>query len=247
MKTIYLQAIFTIFAFVLFIPACTLNDPVHQQVLSDQQVKSAEDLRIYEYEGRNKEPEAIMTEPIESKPENENSNSADNQTSADNTPCDISKSFTLITHVNEVKKEYFFETFGQEYISTDPVMANAVRIAEVEINEKLFSSDQFSSIAFIHLELFDGTHKQVQVETHLPGAAGFSLQGRLEESPLSVFFLSVTEQQALATLRLPDINTVYTIKYLHPAGRHYLFQGLITEVEHYECEVKTPPVTDSIN
>ncbi len=153
----------------------------------------------------------------------------------------------LITHVDEVNRESFIERFGQEYISADPVLANAERAAKVEVNSTLFSPDQLTGFDIINLELFDGTFKQIQVKTYSPGASGFSLQGRLEESPSAVFFLSVTEQQALATLRLPDINIVYTVKYIHPAGRHYLFKGQITAVERYECEVRIPPALGSLN
>ncbi len=235
-----------LFALALMLPACAASNAAHEQILSEQNLLPANALDDNEYTTHDQNPEDNMNQPNDSKPENENQNSDHGQATTDNTPSEKTQAFEIVSQVNEISRESFTEKFGQQYVTGDPVLANAVRIAEVDLNSALFNADQRTGLETLNLKLFDGTCKQVIVTTSLPGKT-FSLQGKLEESPLSVFFLSVTEQQALTTLRLPDINTVYTIKYIHSAGRHYLFQGLITEVEHYESEVKIPPLPGSIN
>ncbi len=188
-----------------------------------------------------------MTQPIENNLENDNRSSDQKQAATDRSPLEIKQALVIISSVNEVSRHSFIEKFGQELLSIDPVLANAGRIAEVDLNSALFNPDQLTGLEILDLELFDGIFKQILITKHVPSAAIISLQGRLEESPSAVFFLSVTGQQALATLRLPDINTVCTVKHIHPAGRHYLFQGLITEVEQYACDIKIPPAPGSIN
>ncbi len=247
MKKVHLQFnLFLLFAIALMLPACAASDAAHEQILSEQNLLPADVIDDNEYTTHDQSPEENMNQPNDSKPENEKQNSDHQQTTTDNTPSEKTQALEIISQVNEISRESFTEKFGQQYVTGDPVLANAVRIAEVDLNSALFNADQRTGLETLNLKLFDGTHKQIIVTTSLPGST-ISLQGKLEESPLSIFFLSVTEQQALATLRLPDINTVYTIKYLHPSGRHYLFQGLITEVERYECEVKIPPAPGSIN
>ncbi len=156
----------------------------------------------------------------------------------------------LYNILQELSLEDFADNVGETDIAADPVLRNAYRIAEISFTRDFVLVDNLTNIDLITLYLFDNESLQVLIDKtsiNNPSSSLLSLRGKLSSSPTAAFFLSLSEAQVLATLRLPKINTVYTVKYIHPADKHYLFKGLITEVEHYECDIRIPPVPGRVN
>jgi hypothetical protein len=151
---------------------------------------------------------------------------------------------TLFTIIEEISREAFTQKVGETYISNDPVLKNALRIAEVSLNQEFLQLDNFTGVERINLNLFDNKSCQVLIDKSNSNASNIttvSIRGKLADVPTAVFFLSMTGVQVLATLRMPDQNLLYTIKYIQLLGQHYLLMAQITEVEQYECEVRIPP------
>jgi len=146
----------------------------------------------------------------------------------------------LINKLEEVSRDAFMAIPGEEMGLSDPVITFAERIAEVRINPVILDKKYLSQLKKITLPLFDRMQLQVYFNKSNVDKHSISLRGSTADSDQIVFFLSITGNQVAATLRMPDENCLYTIKKVQPAGKHYLFQGRITEVEKYECAVRKP-------
>lgn len=147
----------------------------------------------------------------------------------------------IISNLEEITRETLIEKLGENNISSDPVMVVAGRIAEVSINPELLDPAYLAQLKVITLPLFDNSSFQVYLDKSTFYRQSISLRGSMAESSTAVFFLSMTEKQVWAALRIPDERILFIIKYVQLAGKHYLFQADITEVERYECEVLMPP------
>jgi hypothetical protein len=192
-------------------------------------------------------PAAEMTPSDKNNSAAEDANSIQEEGCLEEKPSGNKLVLQLVMKVKEISTEDFLEKYGEDFVSGDLVLAKAERIAEVDLNSKIFDIDYLSGVENLSLELFDNNSYPLLVDMLSSDGKTISLKGSSEASAVAVFFLSATEEQVLATLRLPESNYLYTIKHIYPSGKHYLFQGLITEVEQYECEVRIPPEHDSAN
>ncbi len=222
-----------------------------QNSLSNATVQDPTDLITYEREsGMPKSPDSkdgkaeahskAAEVPAEQSKTEEPKENTDSQKIATERYEQEKQALPLIVKLEEVNRDIFIEQFGRDAILSDPATATADRIAEIDINPELIEPSYLSHLDMINLTVFDDKCYRVLFDTINIYGQSISSRGKIVDSATAVFFLSVTGKQVLASLRLPDSNNLITIKYIQPAGKHYLFQADITEIEQYECEVRIP-------
>ncbi len=231
-------------AITLSLPGCAESDVNHQDYESAGQENSQTAVVVIDDGKEEGVPAEDMTPPDKNNSAAEDANSIQEEGCLEEKPSGNNLVLQLVMKVKEISTEDFLEEYGEDFVSGDPVLAKAERIAEIDLNRKIFDFDYLSGVENLSLELFDNISYPLLVDMLSSDGKTISLKGSSEVSAVAVFFLSATEEQVLATLRLPESNYLYTIKHIYPSGKHYLFQGLITEVEQYECEILTPPEHD---
>lgn len=137
----------------------------------------------------------------------------------------------LFLSLEQVATKDYLDQYGQNSLSDDPVSAAAVNIASVTFNKKLFEENYLKTGERLLLELTDHINEVVSLESVTYGSSSISLRGKISGKPGSSLVLSTTGNETLMTLRLPEQNRLYMVKYNQQGGKHYLFEAPLDAIE----------------
>lgn len=136
----------------------------------------------------------------------------------------------------EVSRKRHLEQHGEQNIMDDQVTAWAERIGEVTIALDGLQPGVLKSGDRLLVEVFDQKPYVITINSTTQLENSFSARGGVEGLGLSVFTVSKTDNQVLASLRLAEKNTLYMVKYNHVSRKHYLYQVSLDQVDDYREE-----------
>lgn len=122
---------------------------------------------------------------------------------------------------------------------SDPVTAFAQRIGKITVDLAVLKPGSLKIGDRLLVEVFDKKLYAVRIKSTNDHKGSFhkgslSARGSVENLGLSVFIISITDNQVLATLRHAEKNILYAITYNNLSGQHYLYETPLDKVDNYQ-------------
>jgi len=139
--------------------------------------------------------------------------------------------YTLFLSIEQVSINNYLNQYGQNSLAGDPVSAAAINIAAVTLNQVVFEENVLKAGDRLLAELTGRNSENAIIEAVTSSGSSQTLRGKISGKPGSSLTLSVTGAEALITLRLPEQNRLYLVKFNQQGGRHYLFEAPLDAIE----------------
>ncbi len=139
----------------------------------------------------------------------------------------------LFTSITEKRKSDFVTSYHSDQQIIHDYVASASRLAKVVLNQDVIIPDFLSAGDRLLVEVSPGRYYDVIVDTVAVDHAEKIVQGQVKGSNLGFFHLTVSADQTMVVLRIPEENLVYHITY-NKSGYYNLFELRIDQFEQYE-------------
>jgi len=156
---------------------------------------------------------------------------SDEPTAAENDLPVLSEPLKLFLELKPISRKDYLDRYGSQSLDADPVTTVAEKIAFVVINPQIIIPDSLKDGSNIIINLFEGQTLTAVLDHVSYSDTSLSFSGLIIGQPGSSLTFSITNQQALGSIRLPEQNQLCLIKYNSQGGIHYLFMAKITELQ----------------
>lgn len=174
--------------------------------------------------------EYTMSEVINIHGDDEQDNSlpgsgSGNSASADSEPTQSPplQVIPLFSSLSEISLESYLLKHGSDSLNSDPLTANATRVAAVELNKSVLDGQNINDSDRLTITAFDKQTYTVSI-TRTDSNGAFALRGKTTDSS-GHFYLSAANGVAYATLEVPAQDAIYLIKCNPALPGYYLFQA----------------------